>query len=149
MDREWELTKAKWLLGAVVFFLIACYLSYEELVYLIWGREVQASVTQTFVAERGRRRIPMLTVEYKFTEPDGTSRSDSDDVQTDWPLPSNKTVAVVYIPGKDGRSRLKGHGSWLGPVLLAVSIGVVGFFAIRLWRQAAMATKSLRKNNRG
>ena len=148
MDADQELTRAKWLLFSGLFFLVSCFMSYRELVYLVRGRVAQAAVTKAYeVTQRGRFGVSQgtrLTVEYTFTEPDGTRRSDSDTVDTDWPLPSNESVPVQYTPGAGGRSRLSGHVNWAWIAIFVVSLGVMGVFGYRLWRVAHEATRPAR-----
>jgi hypothetical protein len=145
MDPDSELARAKWLLAAGAMFLVSCFVCYSEMTYLFRGQQTQATVTQIYeVARRGRFGIShgtSLSVEYTFTEPDGTRRMDSDTVSSDWEVPPNRTVAVQYTPGPSGRSRLAGHVNWFGIGFFVVSLGVLGFFGYRLWREASQATK--------
>jgi hypothetical protein len=143
MDTDNELARAKGLLFGGVLFLVSCFICYGELIYLVRGRQAQANVTKSYESTRrgrfGLSQGTMVTVEYAFAEPDGTRRTGSDTVRPDWPLPSNGTVPVQYTPGEDGRSRLSGHVNWFGPGFFAVSVGVLGFFGYRLWREASEA----------
>jgi hypothetical protein len=142
MDADKELGRAKWLLISAVLFLVSCFLCYSEIAYLLSGHVTQATVTKAYEVQRGRFGLSTrLTVEYTFTEPDGTPRTDSDTVGTDWELPSTGTIAVQYTPGVDGRSRLSGHVNWVGIAIFVVSVGVLGFFGYRLWREAYDATR--------
>jgi hypothetical protein len=145
MDRDSELARAKWLLFSGVLFIVSCFICYSELMYFLRGKQTQATITKAYeVANRGRfgiSRGTLLTVEYTFTEPDGTRRADSDTVRPDWELPSNGTVPVQYTPGSEGRSRLSGHVNWFGIGFFVLSVGVLGVFGYRLWREASEATK--------
>jgi hypothetical protein len=149
MDADQELARAKWLLFSGVLFLVSCFLSYAELVYLLRGKQVQATVTSAYETPiRGRFgtvRGMQRTVEYAFTEADGTRRTDSDTVSLDWDLPNNGTVPVQYTPGAEGRSRLAGHVNLVALVIFAVSVVVLGIFGYRLWREASEATKPRRR----
>jgi hypothetical protein len=151
MDADNEIARAKWLLFSGLLFVVSCFICYDELVYVLKGRETQATVTKAYeVTRRGRfglSRGTRLTVEYAFTEPDGTRRSDSDTVDPDWDLPSTGTVRVRYTPGASGRSRLAGHVNWGGIGIFVVSLGVMGYFGFRLWREAAEAMRP-RKSKR-
>ena len=49
-------------------------------------------------------------------------------------------VAIQYTAGADGSSRLAGHVNWVGLTLFALSLGAMGMFGFRLWREAAEAT---------
>jgi hypothetical protein len=152
MDAENEIARAKWLLAAGVLFVVSCFVSYRELTYLLRGQQTQASVTQAYEITRkehfGLTETKSLTVEYAFTEPDGTHRADSDTVNADWPLPPSRKVAVQYTPGAGGRSRLAGHVNWFGIGFFVVSLGVLGFFGYRLWREASQATSRAKSRQR-
>lgn len=152
MDHDSEIARAKWLLFSGALFILSCFICYSELKYLIRGKQIQAKVTDAYeVTRRGRfglSRGTVLTVEYAFTEPDGTRRTDSDTVSTDWKLGSDGTVSVQFTPGADGRSRLSGHVNWFGIVIFVVSVGVMSFFGFRLWRQASEATKPSKAKRR-
>ena len=134
MEDNAELAKFKWLLlGGAIFLLSFCF-TYEEVVYLINGHEIQANVTKAYVVtKRGSSR---LTVDYTFTEPDGTFRKGSDTVSPDWPLPQSGTVLVQYTAGADGSSRLAGHIYWLGVSIFTVSILFMGIGIYNLVQEA-------------
>ena len=145
MDEEEELRKAKWLLGAGAFFLLSCFLVYDEFSYLMWGREVEATLVKAYESERrgrfgagGSRR---MEVDFTFTEPDGTQRKGTTTVETDWPVPANGKVAVEYTPGELGRSRLKGRVHWTGITIFIVALVAVGVAGFMLWREANEATR--------
>src|SRR5262245_21527272 len=118
MDEESELGRAKWVLGSVLFFFASCWICYPELTYLLYGREAQATIkniyevteTEFFVVTTGKH----LSVEYTFTEPDGTARTASRSVGMTWSIPPDGKVRVTYTPGADGYSRLSGHVNWIG-----------------------------------
>ena len=136
MDTDSELAKAKWLLISGVLFVVSCFICYGELVYLLNGRETQASVTKVYeVTKRGRfgmNRGTRLEAEYAFKEPDGTRRTGTSTVGKDWDF--SDSVAVRYTPGENGRSRLAGHVNWLGIILFFASVCALGFFGFRIWR---------------
>ena len=152
MDTDSELARAKWLFFSGILFIVSCFICYGELVYLLRGKQTQASITAAYeVPRRGRfglSRSTVLTVEYTFVETDGTRREDSDTVSPDWKLPSNGTVPVQYTPGSEGRSRLSGHVNWFGIGFFVVSVVVLSIFGYRLWREASEATKP-RPSKRG
>jgi hypothetical protein len=145
MDHENELARAKWLMLAAAIFLVSGCLSWDELIYLISGRETQADVTKAFeVTKRGRLGMSeqrRLTVEYSFADTDGKRRIGTDTVSPDWPLPGGGKVAIQYTAGADGSSRLAGHVHWVGLTLFALSLGAMGIFGFRLWREASEATR--------
>lgn len=112
---------------------------------LLRGRETRATITKAYeVPRRGRFGLSQgtaLTIEYSFTEPDGTRRTDSDTVNSDWDLPRAGTVPVRYTPGSDGRSRLVGHVNWVGIGFFVVSVSVLSIAGYLLWREASEATR--------
>jgi hypothetical protein len=86
VDNDNELARAKLLLISGIVFLVSCYVAYVELIYLVRGREIEADVTQVqeVVTRRRFRERRSLAVDYRFTEPDGTARTGSDNTGTDW-----------------------------------------------------------------
>ncbi|WP_020472813.1 hypothetical protein [Zavarzinella formosa] len=152
MDSDNETARAKWLLGAAVVFLASGCVSWNELIYLLGGRNTQANVEKVFeINRRGRFGLGggrQLTVEYAFTEPDGTKRTGTDTVPMDWPPPVNGKIPVQYTAGEKGSSRLAGHVGWIGVTLFALSAGSVAIFGYRLMREANDATSG-RKSRRG
>ncbi|VTR99376.1 DUF3592 domain-containing protein [Tuwongella immobilis] len=144
-DADNELTRAKWLLGAVALFLVSSCLSWGEVAYLLWGRDAQATITKAFTSSAIRSRTVRLTVEYEFTEPDGTRRGGTVDLSPDWPVPASGKVAVRYMPGENGRSRLSGHVHWLGLTLFGLSVGAMGIFAYQMHREANEPARGTRR----
>jgi hypothetical protein len=149
MDMDSELARAKWLLVSGALFLVSCFICYSELIYLLRGKQIHANVANVYEVHRGRfgQRM-MLTVEYSFTEPDGRRRSGSAIVNPDWEAPANGMVVVQYTPGSDGRSRLAGDVNWFGIAFFVASVGVLGFFGYRLWREASEAVRPARSKRR-
>ncbi len=148
MDAHYEFGRAKWALFCGFLFLVSLYISYQELVYLLWGRTAQATIVQTYTVEK-RGRFGLVTglkrvVEYQFIDSAGNTRKDSDEVSPDWDVPERGTIAVRYTPGRDGRSRLAGHVMWFGPVLLGISLLAIGIVGRRLWKEAVEATQDTR-----
>jgi hypothetical protein len=143
MNSSNELAKAKWLLIAILIFLVSTYLCYAEVAYLVSGRETQANVTSVYeVTKRGRfgiNRGKNLRIEYAFAEPDGTRRTDSVTTSTDTIV--GPTVPVRYTPGVNGRSRLSGHVNWLGIILFVGSLVAMGIFGYRIWRDYSEGMK--------
>jgi hypothetical protein len=140
MDEKEELAKAKWLLFAGAFFLVSCFLVYDEFAYLVWGREVEATVEKAYeTTRRGRFGVggrTRLDVDFAFTEPDGTRRKGTSTVECEWPLPASGKVMVEYTPGQLGRSRLKGRVHWTGIIIFFVSIAAVAAAGYKLWQEA-------------
>lgn len=145
MDSDSELARAKWLLIAGAIFLVSGCVSWGEVVYLLFGRDAQADVTKAYeVTRRGRFGVggrTRLTVEYSFSEPDGTRRTGTDTVPTDWFDQPGGKVEVRYTAGANGSSRLAGHVNWVGLGFFGLSVGLLGFFGFRLWREASDATR--------
>ncbi|QJW94426.1 DUF3592 domain-containing protein [Frigoriglobus tundricola] len=132
MDQETEIARAKWLLMGVLFFLVSGCFSYGEAVYLVSGHEATATVSKTFESP-GRRGGTRLSVEYTFSEPNGTPREGTDTVPTAWSVPANGQVPVLYISGTDGSSRLAGNVNWVALGIFAFSLVWIAVFAARLF----------------
>ncbi len=129
MDQDEELAKFKWILiVGIALIMTGCY-SLNELRYAVWGKSVEAKLTGAKeVTKQGRRgrTSTVLRVEYQFSEAGGASRSENDEVSTDWTLPSNGSVPVQYIPSVEHASRLQGHSNMLAVYLfLACIVGAV------------------------
>lgn len=144
MDSEHELARAKWLIISVLIFLVSGCISWGELVYLFAGEDAQADIEKAYETTRrgwlgGSRRV---TVDYTFTEPDGSRRTGTDTVPSDWVLPENGKVPVRYTPGEDGDSRVAGQVNWVALAFFGLSLAAVGWFGFRLWREATEATRS-------
>lgn len=118
MDTRWEFRKFRLLFVALKAFLLGLCLSHAECNYAVSGRNAVGTVTRV-VASAGRFGGTALTVEYEFTEPDGTRRRDNDTVSANWQRPPDNRIGIRYTPGETGQSRLAGHVSWWG-------LGVVG-----------------------
>ncbi len=108
-----EMQKVKWILAAGFVFLVSAFFSFNELRYLIWGKTVETRVQEKRIVENTSRRggkVEQLRVAYQF-EDAGNRRSEYDMLPTDWPVPDEGNIAVQYIPGDPGSSRLAGHWS--------------------------------------
>jgi hypothetical protein len=129
-----DVRKARWLFTGLLAFLLGGCMSWEELMYLLRGRDTRATITKVF--ETHERRGTALSVEYTFAEPGGGPRRGNHTVSLDWPVPRDKKVTVRYTPGEDGDSRLAGHVRWSGLLTFfgALLLAVVG--AIVLGREA-------------
>jgi hypothetical protein len=143
-----ELARAKWLLFSIALFLVTGCVSWGEFTSLVFGRDIQADVVNSYEVTRkgrfGSNQGQKQVVDYSFTEPDGTRRLGTDTVSTDWTIPAGGKVTVRYTAGVNGNSRLGGHVNWIALSLFglsSISMGVVGFM---LWRTAREATRESR-----
>jgi hypothetical protein len=147
MDRDEELARFKFLLGAAVVFLISGYFAYGELKFALLGKTAEATVIRTFntkeMRSRGRSR-ELLVVEYQFIEANGTARSERDDVPAGWPLPTTGKVLVQYLPGMADSSRLEGHRSLVSVFVFLAALAGLTFFIVKLWREASAAVSETR-----
>jgi hypothetical protein len=140
MDLEEETRLFKILLFFGLMFLVSTFFAYKELKYWLRGRTIKADLIEVReTTSSGRRRQPMLVVEYGFTEPGATTRRrETDRVSVDWEPPTDKTVMVQYFPGTDD-SRLAGHANVVAVVIFFASFAVTAFFVGRLWMEARQA----------
>lgn len=137
MDSDSELARFKWLLFGAVLFLVSGCLSWGELVYLVSGRDGEATVTKVYEA---RRRFRTTTyADYTFQDAEGNQRQDSA-AMSDPPAVGGK-LAVRYTNGKDGSSRPAGRPNWIGISLFAGSLVWIGVFGFRLFREAREETR--------
>src|SRR3954454_13361875 len=118
MDLEQETRRFKLLLFFGLMFLVSTFFAYKELKYWLRGKTIRADLIDVReTTSSGRRRRPMLVVEYGFTEPGATTRRrETDRVSTDWEQPADKSVTVQYLPGTDN-SRLAGHANLVAVVV--------------------------------
>ena len=54
VDQDSEIARAKWLLIAGLVFIVSLFIVYQELAYLVNGRDAVATVEKTYEASRGR-----------------------------------------------------------------------------------------------
>jgi hypothetical protein len=140
VDDKEELAKAKWLLGAGAFFLLSCFLVYDEFAYLVWGHETEATPTKAYEVTRGGRfgagGSKRTQIDFAFTESSGLHRKGTVAVESGWSVPASGKVSVEYTPGELGRARLKGSVSWVAIVFFVGCLGAVAVAAVGLWREA-------------
>jgi hypothetical protein len=150
MDEESELRRAKWLLAGLVIFIVSGIISYRELTYFVMGRNANAHITKAYETVRRSRggETISLSIDYEFTESDGTKRTGSDTVARNWPLPDDGVILVRYTPGTDGNSRISGQVNWVGPILFVISLVVVIVFFVKLMIEARQATRELSRGPR-
>ena len=138
-DMGSELRKFRWILGGALIFLVSGFICYGELVYLFRGVETEATVTRVYDTNHpGRygKEYVKHNVDYTFREPNGTNRTDSVTVSSDWRVPVGSKVLVEYTPGKDGKSRLSGQRNWAGIIIFLISLGALVVAGIMLWVKA-------------
>jgi hypothetical protein len=132
MDMDSEGIRAKGLIVAGILFLISSCFTWSEMYYLLFGKTTDATVTNvseyTVRGRFGSNRGNKLSINYSFTEQDGTFRKGDDTVSTSFSGIYNNKVKVQYTSGENGSSRLYGNTKtgWL--IIFAFSLLVlVGF----------------------
>jgi hypothetical protein len=150
MDWNRERKKLNLLVFGIVLFVVSGFYAYEEGVYFLIGRRAQATITKVSLVTTTGRYGPRkhLQVDFAFVEPNGTKRTGDDSTSTDWVAPATGIVPVDYTPGVNGRARFAGRVKWLVLILFFCCLGVVVFFAIRLWIEASEATRPRKKKRR-
>jgi hypothetical protein len=124
------------MLIAGVLFLVSAWYAFTEMRNMVWGRTTPAVVTGVrHTMSAGWRRRPMQVFEYLFTDADGKTRNEQDEVSTDWPAPT-ASVDVQHIPGAGGVSRLKGHSNFMSVYFFAGSLLWIGVSLYRILREA-------------
>jgi hypothetical protein len=135
MDEERELARAKWAMLVFVVFVISAWISYDELALFVNGRDAEADVTKAYLSHS--RRGSRLTIEYAFTEPDGTRRKAMMTTSPDAPPPApNAKLAVRYTPGESGNVRLAGRVNWIAITIFGASLCAILFVIVKLVREA-------------
>ncbi|MBY0455877.1 MAG: hypothetical protein K2V38_00920 [Gemmataceae bacterium] len=135
MDAQDDTWKFKCMLVVGVLFLISCFMCYDELVYLVSGQEAVATVAKDYDsrATRGRTR---RTVEYSWTEPDGTARRDMFSPGDSWAPAADGKLPIRYTPGDTGRSRPVGRVPWAWVGVFLASVAAIGVFGFLMWRES-------------
>ena len=140
MDMEHETARLKIMGIVALVFVITLYFSWKEFKYALFGKVAPATVSrQTPYEERKRygRKVPMIKVEYSFTDSAGNFRSDVDSVTPDFPLPAaNATGQGLKIQYLATASRLSGHSSIVAPIIFFVTLGLIVWQGWKIWRQA-------------
>jgi hypothetical protein len=118
---------AKMTFVAVVAFVVAAVLAFEEADYELNGREAVGEMTELYKVstDRGRR---YLRVVYRFVDHTGKERTGTSDVGDAWPVPADRRVTVQYV---SGGSRIARKPNRAGPVLMAISGGYL--LAVGAW----------------
>lgn len=144
MDDENEVQKFKWLLIAILAFGISGWYSWTELRYATWGKTVDAEIVRMHETTRRSRRgitSTWLVIDYQFSEPGASVRSESDEVPNDNPRPEGGKVAVEYVPGKPGMSRLAGHRNVIAVVIFGLTLLWLAYQGFQLFREAREASR--------
>ena len=140
MDTDAEIARFKWLLVSGIVFLISGYFSYNELRFFVRGKTAEARVTRTRETQSGgRHSSPVLSVEYQFTEADGTSRSERDQVAIGSAVTANDLITVQYLPGVEDSSRVLGNSRMGAVYLFLACLAWLSFSGYQLWREATDA----------
>jgi hypothetical protein len=132
-----EIARGKWLLVAGAFFLASIVVCYGEIMYLMTGKDVQATVASAKLYRNVNTDRKVLTIEYEFTDAENNHRKRTDNVDPAWEAKiQGGKVPVRYRPGKDGSARLAGEVNWFGPIFLGVSLLGLGYAGFLLWKEA-------------
>lgn len=127
-QQKW-MYEVKVLTATAAVFLFAGYTALRELRYMTFGRVTQATFVETHTSvtrDKNGRETKTPYVRYSFTDETMDAGADADDgkqggsvaarrVESDiqdygWtPPPAKGTIAVEYIPGSAGSSRLAGR----------------------------------------
>jgi hypothetical protein len=145
-----ELGKLKLLMAALMVWLVSGFFVYEELIYLVLGKDATATVTNVQPMTRRSRSGDhhYLKVDFSFTEANGTQRIGEDNMSTDWVPPSSNTLTVRYTPGISGRARIAGNVKWFGIALFVAAMCATFFFVLRLALASRPAPPPRRKKKR-
>jgi len=138
MDNEDELAQFKRIIMAIIVFLMTMYFSYQEMKYVIWSTTAEATVTRTFetAESAGRfRRRELLAIEYTFTDEDGQSHNEREDIPLDHPAPGER-ITVEYIPGVEDSSRIEGYSSLIPIWIFLGCCAWLGYEFFKLYREA-------------
>lgn len=152
MDEDEELRKFKRIIIAIALFFICGWFAVGELRYMAFGNTADATVTELFETKKSRRwsQYSMLAVRYSFTDEDGTTRTERDDVPLDWEPADGSTLAVgsktpvEYLPGVEDKSRLSGNGDTFALVIFLIALAAIAAFGVWLWRHASEAVHGRR-----
>jgi hypothetical protein len=115
-------------LSFALFLVLSSVAIYFDVEYRWLGREAEATVTKAVMAGDGVR------VEYRFTDADGTPRTGTDSAKAGWDVPPGETIAIQYLPGPEGSSRLsepRSSGQWI-PYVVFVGSGLLLLLTIGL-----------------
>lgn len=142
-----ETMQIRIILAIGILFLFSMVSSCSELGYALSGKSVDAQlmgIEEVRVRNR-RSSTTKLQVKYRFEDPKGSMRSETDTVSTSFEpdIKTNeegfRTVAVEYRPGRPLKSRLKGNDEmfWVYIFLgsLAAAGGSIGWFLYTYYKK--------------
>ncbi|MCC7421543.1 MAG: hypothetical protein IT428_14760 [Planctomycetaceae bacterium] len=142
MSDDNESGNFKMFLGLIVASLVFGYYSLIEFRYLAFGQKADAAVVsahETVVMGTKGRRKTKLQVDYSFA--DGAApRQESDTTAIDAPITAGSTVAIEFLPGVAGRSRLVSNRNMIMVYLFAGVVLFLGFQGFSLFQEARKAT---------
>ena len=127
------------ILVVAVFIFIACGVwSIGELTYAVFGHSAVGTITDAeVVTHRGRRGRQWDSLEVRWSYLIGERiESGAQSFDTDYRLPTDGQVKVVYLTGDPPRSRIKGTGTSIPVVIFLGSIAALAWAAWRAWKQA-------------
>lgn len=127
-----DVFKLRLVIFAVVFFVVSAWSSFQELRYALWGRTVEATVTnvehrQERVYHRRRssttRNVTILTVQ--FPGPDNRPQTAVLTPNRGHHFTPQQKLSVQCVSGDFGMARLNGQQNWFSVVFF-----IVGLFAM-------------------
>lgn len=125
------------LVGAIMLFIMSLFMSFTELRYAISGKEVAARVTgKVPLAYKGSRRSATRTV-YEVTgvfDDGGNERKETVTVEQDFPFAEDGTIALQYLPGSVGMSRVAGTTNMFWVYVMLACMAMMGFLGWRFWK---------------
>jgi hypothetical protein len=144
MDTEHETGRLKWMLFFVFILLVSGFFTIRELNYSMKAEMVDGRVERTESYRTvGRRSRERTRVYYNFTDKQGVAHSDSDDdLSAGWEPPASGIVKIQYVPGDEEMSRLAENTNYFMVVLFIGSLGAVGYYGYKFWREVREATKT-------
>jgi len=113
-------------------------MTWQELKYYLFGKTCNAEFLSSYVIDvadqRGRTHQVRL-VNYRFMD-NKILRHETARVEPSWLVPAGPTVAVQYIPGVRGRSRVDTNHDWMW-VVVFIGCLILGSYEIsNLWFSA-------------
>ena len=135
MDTENETAKFKFLLFALVAFLVSGFFAYQELKYSTSGKTAQGTVDR--IGEvRGRRGRTTTVAYYHYRDEAGNLRNGSSPLENDFSPSVGDTIAVQYLADTSRREGERNTGSVIVFFACLIALGVGGFLFFRHVREA-------------